>query len=139
MNVNLSIEAPVATLVAPENRLDFMPEMFGRHFFSAEMLVFGWMDRLCEGYCGGYWNFLKLSNGGCYLAPNREGVMRIRNHLNYFDEEMSADAVGIVVTLFALCDLSNRTLDEEITERYYALKVFAMNHAEAALISAAID
>ena len=31
--------------------------------------VFGWMDRLCEDYCGGIWNLYTLNNGGAFMAP----------------------------------------------------------------------
>lgn len=29
----------------------------------------GWMDRLCEDYCGGIWNLYTLNNGGAFMAP----------------------------------------------------------------------
>jgi hypothetical protein len=52
---------------------------------------------------------------------------------------MSADAAGIVVTLFALCQLSAETEQDGIVELYHALRDFAAEHAEAGLIFSAID
>ncbi len=36
---------------------------------ATEPLCFGWMDRLCEDYCGGIWNLYTLNNGGAFMAP----------------------------------------------------------------------
>ncbi|MGR5624395.1 antirestriction protein, partial [Escherichia coli] len=36
---------------------------------TLEPRVFGWMDRLCEDYCGGIWNLYTLNNGGAFMAP----------------------------------------------------------------------
>ena len=42
---------------------------------TLEPRVFGWMDRLCEDYCGGIWNLYTLNNGGAFMAPNRMTMM----------------------------------------------------------------
>ena len=36
---------------------------------TLEPRIFGWMDRLCEDYCGGIWNLYTLNNGGAFMAP----------------------------------------------------------------------
>ena len=36
---------------------------------TLEPRVFGWMDRLCEDYCGGIWNLYTLNNGCAFMAP----------------------------------------------------------------------
>lgn len=45
----------VATPVPDEQRISFWPQHFGLipQWVTLEPRVFGWMDRLCEDYCGG--------------------------------------------------------------------------------------
>ncbi|MCF1517450.1 antirestriction protein, partial [Escherichia coli] len=47
------------------------PQHFGLipQWVTLEPRVFGWMDRLCEDYCGGIWNLYSLNNGGAFMAP----------------------------------------------------------------------
>ncbi|EPM0743207.1 DUF5983 family protein [Escherichia coli] len=61
----------VATIVPDEQRISFWPQHFGLipQWVALEPRVFGWMDRLCEDYCGGIWNLYTLNNGGAFMAP----------------------------------------------------------------------
>ncbi|EIA4621121.1 antirestriction protein, partial [Escherichia coli] len=61
----------VATPVPDEQRISFWPQYFGLipQWVTLEPRVFGWMDRLCEDYCGGIWNLYTLNNGGAFMAP----------------------------------------------------------------------
>ncbi|EFE8359304.1 antirestriction protein, partial [Escherichia coli] len=61
----------VATPVPDEQRISFWPQHFGLipQWVPLEPRVFGWMDRLCEDYCGGIWNLYTLNNGGAFMAP----------------------------------------------------------------------
>ncbi len=134
----------VANLVAESDRLDFLPAFFGpRLMMRGEALVFGWLDALVEGYNGGYWNFYTLTNGGFYMAPANYDRMRLEVAGNGFGGEMSADAAGIVATLFALCQLAAEAEDTDagdvLIDRYYFLRDFASTHTEAGAIFAAID
>ena len=67
----------VATIVPDEQRISFWPQHFWPHSTVGDPgpRVFGWMDRLCEGYCGGIWNLYTLNNGGAFMAPNRMTMM----------------------------------------------------------------
>jgi len=129
-----------AALVADSDRLNFLPKFFGpRLMMQGESLVFSWMDNLSEDYCGGLWNFYTLSNGGFYMAPESEAPMRVSVNGNGFDGELSADAAGIVATLFALCQLANQTQDDKLIDLYYYLREYLDHHAEGSLIFRAID
>ncbi|HAV7886803.1 TPA: restriction endonuclease [Escherichia coli] len=61
----------VASLVPDEQRISFWPQHFGLipQWVTLEPRIFGWMDRLCEDYCGGIWNLYTLNNGGAFMAP----------------------------------------------------------------------
>lgn len=132
-----------AVQVGDENRMAFLPTYFGpRLMMHGEGLVYRWMRRLSGGYNGGFWNFYELTNGGFYMAPE-VGLLQVEVAGNYFSGEMSADAAGIVATLFALGQLAEETqgMDEcdTLIDCYHWLREYAGTHAEAARIYRAID
>ncbi|WP_456299777.1 antirestriction protein [Paraburkholderia guartelaensis] len=128
-----------STIIPEELRLNVLPRYLGGHYLSGEMMVYDWAARLCRRYQGGYWNFFALSNGGFYMAPEGMERIHVRWHLNGYSDTMGADAFGITVTLFALCHLAEKTLDDAIIERFQQLREFATHHVEAANILRAID
>lgn len=134
--------APIVASLVPENqRMAFLPTFFGtQYMFRGEHFVYYWLSRLAPAYKGGYWEFYTLSNGGFYLAPS-SGTRRYRLQVegNGFDGEMSADAAGVVATLFAVNHLAHETRDDRIIDLYCLLFEFARRHPEANVITRAID
>ena len=128
-----------ATIVADEHRLDFLPRHFGeKHMLRAEATVYGLMQRLTHnGYQGGHWHFIELSNGGFYLRVNGEKRYTIAPEGNFFKGEMSADAASITACLFAINQLIWQGL--HLQDAYDRLKDFACEHDEFESILAAID
>ena len=92
---------------------------------------------MSEDYNGGYWHFYTLTNGGFYLALASDKPVHISVEGNGFDGEMSADAAGIMATLFALGQLAGEVQGTDsgdvLIDRYYFLRDFALDHAEARL------
>ncbi|MCW5631939.1 MAG: antirestriction protein [Rubrivivax sp.] len=151
-------EGVVAGLVPDSARLGFLPKHFGsRRYLRGEIAVYNWMGALCPDYRGGYWEFLELSNGSFYMRPAdcppraappgcptgasaaaRPHRMLVRVESNGFEGDVSADAAGIIATLFALNYLVCGGA-EELTDKYYALREFALRHPESASILGAID
>jgi hypothetical protein len=120
-------------------RLNALPRYFGRHMMTFEGAVYDFMHRFASDYRGGFWQFYELSNGGFYMAPDR-GSYRLCVDTNGYEGVMSADAAGITVCLFACSHLSFReTHGQLFAERFHQLREFALDHAEAAAIFAAID
>jgi hypothetical protein len=128
-----------ATLVPEKQRLGTLPRYFGARLTRAEMLVYHWMGALCRDYSGGYWDFYALSNGGFYMAPAREGRLRVRVDGNGFDAEMSANGAGLVAVLFALCQLANETEEDRFIQLYHQVRDYVAFHPEARLVYRAID
>ncbi len=89
----------VATPVPDEQRISFWPQHFGLipQWVTLEPRVFGWMDRLCEDYCGGIWNLYTLNNGGAFMAPEPDEddgeTWVLFNAMNGNRAEMSPEAV----------------------------------------------
>lgn len=130
-----------ANIVSFEDRMDFLPDFFGMNLMLVgEGVVYSWMDRLSEDYSGGYWDFYKLSNGGFYLAPNYKDNMRIEVVGNYYHGTVSADAAGIIATMFALGQLAAEFPDQEyLIDHYHSLREYIGDHPECSEIFAAID
>ena len=129
-------------LIPDANRVAHTAGLFGIDFSRRlEPHVFTMADRLSVDYRGGYWDFYALSNGGFYMAPAMEGVFRVRSE-NGFEGEMSADALGLTVCLYAYSHLSfagETAFSEACAEQYHLLREFSLDHAEASAILRAID
>jgi hypothetical protein len=122
-----------------DERLQILPRHFGRHMLTVEYAVYAFMRKLAKEYTGGFWRYVELSNGGFYMAPEHEATFNICVDTNGFEGEMSADAAGIAVCLFALSHLSFQIQHDSIARHFHQLRDFALEHAEASMILAAID
>ena len=144
MNDNTTIHEDCAmTIIAaqvPEGaRLAFLPKHFKLHMMAVENYIYSRFRTLCPSYTGGYWDFYELSNGGCYLAPNGE-PRAIDNPDNHFADTVSADAAGIIITLYTMSELSFRYENEPLFgTHFHWLREYATTHVEQALIFRAID
>jgi hypothetical protein len=132
--------APVtATKVPTHQRLRFLPKHFGLSMLHVEQRIYEQMRELAPAYDGGYWEYWDLSNGGCYVVPPGNEY-RIAQPSNFFDGTVSAEAAGIIVTLYVMSHLSFAYPRERLfVDHFYHLRAFALDHAEAAHIFAAID
>lgn len=133
-----------ATLVADNQRLDFLPAFFGPgSMMVEEFLVYAWMRRLSNCYSGGCWHYYTLSNGGHYMAPEMGGRLTLLVDGNGYEGSMSADAAGIVVCMFVLGQLMHQVNEgaaqDHLVEQYHALREFAVSHPECDAICCAID
>jgi len=99
------------------------------------------MDRFCDSYHGGIWQFYTLSNGGAFMAPEADGdePWSLFNTMNGNDGELSAEAAGIAVCLMVYNHHACRTGCDAMTEHYYRLRDYALNHAECNAIMHIID
>jgi len=59
--------------------------------------------------------------------------------MNWCDRNMSADAAGIVATLYTLNELCSQYQIDDLIGKFHALRDFASEYAEANAIFAAID
>lgn len=129
-----------ATLVPEDRRQDFLPEFFGiSRMIVAENTLYSLMDRLSPDYGGGSWNFYELDGKPLYLAPDSQSRFRMSWPDNGYQGEVSADAAGIIATLFALSYLSFRFTDDRFSEGFARLYDYAARHPEASEIFQAID
>src|SRR6202166_445335 len=125
--------------IPSDERLQILPRHFGRHMLTVEYAVYAFMRKLASQYTGGYWNYFELSSGGFYMAPAHDTPYNVSVDTNGFEGSMSADAAGITACLFALSHLSFQIQHESIASHFPQLRDFALDHAEASAILAAID
>ena len=137
------LTAITASVVPDELRIGFWPQHFGTipQWIILEPQIFAWMDRLCTDYHGGIWNFSTLSNSGAFMAPESEQDEKwtMFNSMNGNGSELTGEAAGIVSCLMAYSHHACRTECDAMTEHYYRLRDFALNHPECSAIMHLID
>lgn len=135
--------AITASVVSDELRIGFWPQHFGSipQWITLEPRIFAWMDRLCTDYHGGIWNFSTLSNGGAFMYPESEDDEKwaLFNSMNGNGAELTSEAAGIVACLMTYSHHACRTECDAMTEHYYRLRDFALNHPECNSIMHLID
>jgi Antirestriction protein. len=135
--------AITASVVPGELRIGFWQQNFGTipQWITLEPRIFAWMDRLCTDYHGGIWNFLTLSNGGAFMAPESEQDEKwaLFNSINGNGAELTGEAAGIVACLMVYSHHACRTECDAMIEHYYRLRDFALNHPECSAIMHLID
>ena len=143
-------DTPIITrqLVEGEDRMLVVEKLFGIHFpFLIEPFVYSVAERMTRGaYNGGYWLFYILHHkewpsDSFYLAPDSDQVYHVFSE-NYWEGELSADALGIVCTLYCYSHLSfsrDERFGRVCADHYHRLREFVFGHAEVASILRAID
>ncbi|CAN7642788.1 antirestriction protein [Brucella pseudogrignonensis] len=132
---------PDASIVSDARRPQFLPNLFGHSFLLiAENTVYNLMQRLSPlDYNGGFWDFYEHEDQPLYMAPKTANRFRITGDVTGFHGEVSADAAGIIATLFAFSHLSFLYQSDQLCDGYSRLYAYAAYHPEAAEIFQAID
>jgi hypothetical protein len=139
-DMNSEAQKIEAYTVSHHARIRSLPRHFGRHMMTFEGMVYDLMRQFSPQYGGGMWAYLELSNGSFYMTPPPDKAFCLTIHSNGYDGEMTADAAGITVCLFAYSLLSFEYRGTDIfTRHFHRLRDFALAHAESAQIFAAID
>ena len=127
--------------VAEERRPTLLPELFGpSRMLVAENMVYAMMNSLSPlDYAGGHWDFYELGGRPLFMAPTSKARYRMACSGNGWQGDVSAEAAGIIATLFAFSHLSFHHADDQLVEGYARLYEFAGDHPEAAEIFQAID
>lgn len=130
-----------ATLVPEHRRTDFLPNLFGLQLLMiGENTLYTMMEWLSPAdYGGGFWDFYEFKHKPLYLVPTSRPRYRIICRTNDYSGEVSADAAGIMATLFTLSHLSLKYQSDRMAERYDRLFTYAADHPEASEIHQAID
>lgn len=130
-----------ATLVPEERRPAFLSKLFGvPMLIIAENTVYAMMDRLSpRDYGGGHWSFYEDRRQPLFLAPTSKPRFRIESEITGFEGEVSAEAAGIIATLFTFSHLSFRFRSHFLSDGYERLHAYVDGHPEASEVYQAID
>ena len=127
--------------LADDQRVAYTAALFGLDFpLRIEPTIFAMAGHLSADYTGGLWEFYALSNGGFYMAPKTDEPFMVRCE-NGFAGQLSSEAFGIAVCLYAYSELSFTESAVAVTcaEQYHLVREHALDHREAGVIMAAID
>ena len=131
--------------VEESDRLSFLPELFGTDFLAAEMQVYALAEKHITDYCGGFWHFIRIPEGGGYMMPDGDRF-HLTNPDNWFDRSVSADAAGIIITALAInrriwlpYERGDVALTRHLMVQESCLWNFISSHDECAAICAALD
>ena len=130
-----------ATIVPEARRAAFLPARVSPALMLiGERAVYQFMSWLApDDYTGGLWHFHERGGQPLFMSPDADKRFRIFCETNGYMGEVSAEAAGIIVTLFALSHLSFRHEADQLSEAYLRLYEYAGDHPEAGEIFKAID
>lgn len=119
----------------------FMRRMFGDQSERGALCVEKWFRKIV-GHAPSDFNYYELSNGGYFVAPKGETIQT--EAPNDFAADMSCEAAGLVVCLYAYSHLAYEIgpqggWHEHLTNQYLALRSYAVDHPESALIFSSVD
>ena len=141
MMTQTSLNLVTRELVPENQRIAVTEKLFGIHFpLQMEPVIYGITDRMARGYNGGYWDMYTLSNDGFYIAPSSDDTFNITCD-NFFEGDLSADALGITACLYAYSHLSfsNGRFARVSACHYHTLRSFMFEHPEVKAILQATD
>ncbi|MDL4916290.1 MAG: antirestriction protein [Enterobacterales bacterium endosymbiont of Blomia tropicalis] len=100
MSNELNQPAITARIIPNNRRMAFLPRLFGAWYLTGEAGVYNHARTLCADYQGGSWEFVELSCGSGFMYPLSAERFTVSVSGNWFEGELSAEATGIVLTLF---------------------------------------
>ncbi|MDU8539818.1 antirestriction protein [Pseudomonas syringae pv. actinidiae] len=131
--------SPITVRVVPDHRrMSCVFRSFGRFAVDVEQFTQATMRESCTAYTGGLWDYYELSNAGFFMVPTCAETYAV-SRSNYFEGELSAQAVGIMTTLAGIMITWGRTEVDLLGLRYESLIDYARSQPEWALIRAALD
>ncbi len=135
-----------AEKIQASQRISYAAKVFGLMFsIGVEPVIFYFAKQLCGEYTGGLWEFYKIFSPqgdlGFFMAPSDAEQKYTVSSLNGYEGDMSAEAFGITVCLYAYSHISGSTgkVGETCAEQYHVLREYMFNHPEARAILKAID
>jgi len=128
----------IKTVIEENNKCLFLSKQI-KNYALFESAVYYFSNVLSSDYSGGMWDFIKISNKAFYMKPHCDDSFNVTVTGNYFDEKLSSDAFGIVVTLFALNYVAQKPNNDDAIDKYYLLMDYVDQHSDASKIFRAIN
>ena len=139
-------------LISDTLRPAFLPALFGPStldYLRGEAIVYSFMNNLCSAYKGAFWQFCHDEKTDArYMYPDIQGPLFVEWANNYFSGDMTAEAAGIVATVFGLTYMAEIAAEkgssgtkayETCCLNYERLRTYLYAHPEVSLILKALD
>lgn len=139
-----------STILAPQWTFETIPNEVGGQFLESklgqygavfESHVFAFAGHLMKDYMGGFWELRSLPNGAFfYDLQDEEDEVEVTWSMNYFSDTMSAQAMSIAASVFALNILAEQTGEDSIIQYLIDLRDYACSaHPESAKLCRLFD
>lgn len=107
-----------------------------------ENTVYGFMDRYCSEYSGGYFEMAAYGNGAKVMFKDSQKKVKVVNPDNYYSGEMTEHAYSMACFLMACSHMSFMAKGEaqaKISNNYHLLREVLLTHPEAEEIFSFLD
>lgn len=110
-NLDLDMVVYSAEKTTGEKRNNLVASLIGGYAANVfESLLYGYADKLCHGYSGGFWEIVGVTSGGqsiaFYFYPDIDEAVKVDCLGFQCDIETTAKAAGAAFTLMSLSQLS---------------------------------
>lgn len=136
---SISSASITAKIVSDQNKMAFLPKHYRNHMLWAETQMYHYMKLFVPGYSGGTWNFIDLSNGAGYMSWKHDEPVKMEIDFIGFEGKFSADTASLIVALFVLTALAEKTLEDWAINGYWKLHEFAMQSTDSEIIQKILD
>lgn len=126
-------------VVADEDRMNFLPSQFGRHYLKFENTLFALAGKTLQGYKGGHWEFATTHSGTgfAFPKPGKDELISMTTIFGDNERQVPAALAGLITSALALSYMVSQPdryrLSEEACDRlidhYHGL--MAAGHAIA--------
>lgn len=104
------------TLVADDERMNFLPQHFRNQFLAFELNLFNAATKTIEGYKGGYWEFAYTHDGTPFVFLKTPGPLTISTLFGTNETQMPTEIAGIICTALACLTLVERAHANNLSE-----------------------
>jgi hypothetical protein len=137
----ISLAADISASLYTGDARSFMRQMFGDQSERGAIGVNNWFRKIVEAVPS-VLEYYELTNGGYFVAPKGDSIQT--EAPNDFAAAMSCESAGVVVCLYVYSHLAYEIghhggYTDYLTNKYFALRGYAINHPESALILASVD
>lgn len=137
----ISLAADISASLYIGDAKPFMRQMFGDQSERGAICLNKWFLKIV-GAAPFELEYYELTNGGYFVAPKGESIQT--EAPNDFAADISCESAGVVFCLYAYSHLAYEIGQHGgstayLKNKYFALRGYAINHPESALILASVD
>ena len=111
-------------VIADDERMDFLPSQFGRHYLKFENTLFALAGKTLQGYKGGYWEFAITHGGTGFAFPktgSQDELISMTTIFGHNERQVPALLAGLITSALTLSYMVSQPdryhLSEEACDR----------------------